>query len=67
MSFRQLVVKDQLFEKREVMARSTVDPSMSVGFAFLDSTNCRLKIFKRIFSRKFQKAKLDFALLAAIT
>lgn len=57
MSFRQLVVKDQLFEEREVMARNTVDPSISVGSAFLDSTNYRLKIFKKNFSRTFQKSK----------
>ena len=67
MSFRQLVVKDQLFKEREVRARNTVDPSISVGSAFLDSTNYRLKILKKTFSRTFQKAKLNFVLLAAIT
>ena len=37
-------------------------PSVSVGSASVDSTNCRWKIFeKKRNSRKFHKAKVEFA------
>lgn len=44
-------------------AASYSQSSISMHFAFLDSTNLRLKIKKKIFFRKFQKAKPEFAAL----
>ena len=47
-------------------------PSISVGSTFMDSTNLGTKIFPHTHthtqkSRNFQKAKLEFAMLAAIS
>ena len=36
-------------------------PSVSVGATFMDSMNCGLKIFRKNNSRKFQKAKIEYA------
>ena len=66
MSCRQLVVKGQELRGKRGHGQEYSWPSISVGSAFLDSTNYGLKIFKKIFSGKSQKAKLEFALLATI-